>query len=61
MAARVEALADAIRLIVGVPSYRRYLEHMAEHHPDARAMTRGEFFNARQQARYGGRNGGRCC
>lgn len=54
-------IAEAIRLIVGVPSYRRYREHMAAHHPDDAVLSQRAFFNARQEARYGGRNGGRCC
>jgi uncharacterized short protein YbdD (DUF466 family) len=60
-ATRLERLADAVRLMLGVSSYRRYREHMAAAHPDAPVLTRGAFFNARQEARYGGRGGGRCC
>lgn len=48
-------------LMVGLPSYDAYLKHMGEHHPDARPMNRTEFFRNRQEARYGGKNGGRCC
>ncbi|USU13854.1 CstA-like transporter-associated (seleno)protein [Sphingomonadaceae bacterium OTU29THOMA1] len=54
-------LSDAVRVIIGVPSYRLYREHMAHHHPDDAPMSRGEFFDARQQARYSGKGGGRCC
>lgn len=49
------------RLMVGQPDYDAYLRHMADQHPDRPAMTRIEFFRDRQQARYGGKNGGRCC
>jgi uncharacterized short protein YbdD (DUF466 family) len=52
---------EAIRLIVGVPPYRRYLEHMARHHPDRPVMSETQFFRNREEARYGGRGGGRCC
>jgi uncharacterized short protein YbdD (DUF466 family) len=52
---------EAIGLIVGVPSYRRYCEHRASHHPDLPVMSRVEFFDARQRARYDGKSGGRCC
>jgi uncharacterized short protein YbdD (DUF466 family) len=45
----IRTLRDALHLLVGMPSYETYRAHMAEAHPD------------RQQARYGGRNGGRCC
>ena len=48
------------RLAVGVPDYDNYLAHMRAHHPHARAMSYAEFFNERQQKRYGnGRTG--CC
>jgi uncharacterized short protein YbdD (DUF466 family) len=59
--ARFERFWEAVRLIVGVPSYRRYCEHMAAHHPGEPVMSAARFFNARQEARYGGKNGGRCC
>lgn len=54
-------LADTGRLMVGVPSYRTYVEHMTAAHPDQPVMSEAAFFRDRQQARYGGRNGGRCC
>jgi uncharacterized short protein YbdD (DUF466 family) len=48
------------RLAIGVPDYDNYLAHMRAHHPTARAMSYAEFFNERQQKRYGsGRTG--CC
>lgn len=56
-----QALTDAGRLMVGVPSYRAYRAHMAEAHPDAPVMSETAFFRDRQEARYGGRSGGRCC
>lgn len=49
------------RLMVGMPSYDAYLDHMARKHPQAVPMTRIDFFRNRQEARYGGKNGGRCC
>lgn len=55
------ALAEAGRLMVGQTSYRAYRDHMAAHHPDDPAMDERAFFRHRQEARYGGRNGGRCC
>lgn len=61
MTGRWARLTDAWGLVVGVSSYRRYREHMAERHPDAAVLSPAAFFNARQEARYGGRNGGRCC
>jgi uncharacterized short protein YbdD (DUF466 family) len=49
------------RLMVGQPCYDRYLSHMAEKHPERTPMTRVQFFRDREEARYGGKNGGRCC
>jgi uncharacterized short protein YbdD (DUF466 family) len=53
-------LAQTGRLIVGVPDYDRYLEHMRRSHPDARPMSREAFFANRLEARYG-RGASRCC
>lgn len=49
------------RLMVGIPDYDTYVRHMAACHPDQAPMDRTAFFRDRQQARYGGRNGGKCC
>ena len=48
-------------MMVGQPSYAAYLQHMAEHHPGHAAMDPAAFFRDREQARYGGKGGGRCC
>lgn len=48
-------------MMVGMPDYDAYLRHMREHHPGEPAMGRTAFFRDRQEARYGGRNGGKCC
>ena len=53
-------LAQTLRLMVGVPDYGRYLEHMARTHPQLAPMDYGSFLRNRQQARYGG-GLGRCC
>jgi uncharacterized short protein YbdD (DUF466 family) len=61
-AALVRCVCDGARLMVGVPSYDAYVEHMRRSHPAAPAMTYAEFFRARQDARYGARGSGlRCC
>ncbi|MFG6281558.1 YbdD/YjiX family protein [Sphingomonas sp. S6] len=57
----IRTLRDALHLLVGMPSYEKYRAHMAEVHPDRPIMSESAFFRDRQQARYGGRNGGRCC
>jgi len=54
-------VAETARLMVGQPSYAAYREHMATAHPDAPVLSEAAFFRDRQEARYGGRNGGRCC
>jgi uncharacterized short protein YbdD (DUF466 family) len=54
-------MAATARSMVGIPSYAAYREHMATYHPDATPMDEIAFFRDRQQARYGGKGGGRCC
>lgn len=61
MPKRLKRIGEAVRFIIGVPSYQRYCEHMAIRHPGAPLMDEATFFRARQEARYGGRSGGRCC
>ncbi len=55
-------LGQAARLMVGLPDYDNYLNHMQANHPDQTPMSYEEFFRERQEARYGG-NGkiARCC
>ncbi|MEI2355383.1 YbdD/YjiX family protein [Mesobacillus zeae] len=52
-----------ISLLVGVPSYERYVEHMKEHHPGEAVVSRKDFFSQAQEARYCGKGGkvSRCC
>ncbi|MBL8648264.1 MAG: YbdD/YjiX family protein [Sphingosinicella sp.] len=54
-------LRETAHLMVGLPSYAAYLRHMAERHPERTPMSETDFFRDRQEARYGGKNGGRCC
>ncbi len=54
-------LRDAARSMIGIPSYEAYLDHMRSAHPDTPPMDYITFFRDRQQARYGGKGGGRCC
>ncbi|WP_093014321.1 YbdD/YjiX family protein [Sphingobium sp. YR768] len=61
MRAMLATFARTARLMVGLPDYDAYLRHMAAHHPDRPVMDRTQFFRNRQEARYGGKNGGRCC
>lgn len=49
-----------INLLVGMPSYDKYVEHMKTRHPEREILSRKEFFKEALEARY---NGGatRCC
>jgi uncharacterized short protein YbdD (DUF466 family) len=51
---------QAARLLIGVPDYDTYVEHMRLHHPGRPVMSYEEFFDERMRARYRG-GGGRCC
>jgi uncharacterized short protein YbdD (DUF466 family) len=61
MSGFLTTLRQTARLMVGLPDYDAYVRHMAEHHPSAPMMDRIAFFRDRQEARYGGKNGGKCC
>ena len=54
-------LGQAMRLMVGLPDYDTYVAHMQATHPDQAVMSFEAFFRERQEARYGGKSGGRCC
>ena len=44
-------------LLVGMPSYDKYLEHFNKHHPDKIPKTQKEFFKEAMEAKYdAGRN-----
>ena len=53
-------LGQTASLMVGVPNYDTYVQHMQTNHPGKAIMTYEEFFINRQNARYGGATG-RCC
>ncbi len=55
-------LGQTARLMVGLPDYDNYLNHMQVNHTDQPVMSYEEFFRERQDARYGG-NGriAKCC
>ncbi|MCT0062612.1 YbdD/YjiX family protein [Proteus mirabilis] len=57
-------LGQAARMLIGIPDYDNYVQHMKDNHPDKPVMTYNEFFRERQEARYGGgdgKDGFRCC
>ncbi|WP_207267499.1 YbdD/YjiX family protein, partial [Pseudomonas sp. FW300-N1B4] len=44
-------LGQAARLMVGMPDYDTYVEHMQTKHPDKPLMSYEVFFRERQEAR----------
>lgn len=52
--------AQTARLIIGIPDYDTYVEHIRRFHPEREPMSYEAFFSERQAARYRG-GGGRCC
>jgi uncharacterized short protein YbdD (DUF466 family) len=56
-----QVMQRTARLMVGIPDYDAYVRHMADHHPDQAPMDRTAFFRNRQEARFAGKNGGKCC
>ncbi|WP_409304317.1 YbdD/YjiX family protein [Peribacillus sp. SCS-155] len=52
-----------ISLLVGVPSYEAYVEHMKAHHPEQEVKSRKQFFCEAQEERYNAKGGkvSRCC
>ena len=54
-------LGQTARLMVGVPGLRQLCAAHAADSSRADPMSHDEFFRERQDARYGGKNGGRCC
>lgn len=55
-------LSQSMRLMVGVPEYSTYVDHMKNAHPDQPIMSCAEFYRDRQEARYGAKGRlNRCC
>ncbi|WP_242284023.1 YbdD/YjiX family protein [Bacillus cereus] len=52
-----------ISLLVGVPSYEVYVEHMKKHHPEEEVLCQKQFFAEAQEARINAKGGkiSRCC
>ena len=53
-------LARAVRRVLGVPDYEKYLAHVRETHPTATPLSRDEFVRRQLTERYS-RPGARCC
>lgn len=54
-------MGQAAKLMIGMPDYDNYVQHMRLMHPDQPPMTYAEFFKNRQEARFGGKDGFKCC
>ncbi|MFX3625060.1 MAG: YbdD/YjiX family protein [Ectobacillus sp.] len=52
-----------ISLLVGVPSYEKYVEHMKTCHAGKPVLSEKEFFAQAQEARFNAKGGkvSRCC
>ena len=53
-------LLTAIRQVIGMPDYERYLAHQKEAHPGEPVLTEREFYDRYLESRYAG-TGSRCC
>ncbi len=60
IASIVSRAASAVRAVLGVPDYERYLAHMRTSHPGDRVMSETEFRHTRMNERYN-RADSRCC
>lgn len=56
-----KCLCQTARLMIGVPDYDNYVRHLTANHPETTPMSYAEFFRERQEVRYGGKGGFRCC
>lgn len=53
-------LGQAAKMMVGLPDYDTYVQHMRLKHPDQTPMSYEAFFRERQEARFSSRVG-KCC
>ncbi|MEO8576493.1 MAG: YbdD/YjiX family protein [Gemmatimonadales bacterium] len=54
------SIARALRAVLGVPDYERYLSHVSCAHPGHVPMTCEQFMEERMQNRYS-KPGAKCC
>jgi uncharacterized short protein YbdD (DUF466 family) len=54
---------EFISLLVGVPSYEKYVQHMKERYPDEPILSEKAFFAEVQKAKFEAKDGrvSRCC
>ncbi len=60
LAVRLTGIARAMRAVLGVPDYERYVAHMLEDHPGCQPMSRDQFAHERLESRYS-KPGAKCC
>lgn len=48
-------------LLVGLPSYDKYVEHIETHHPGQKPKSRKQFFKECIEKKYGAGGGTKCC
>ena len=53
-------MTRAMRAVLGVPDYARYVDHFRLAHPDLEPMACEDFMNERLEDRYN-RPGAKCC
>jgi uncharacterized short protein YbdD (DUF466 family) len=56
----LSGFARTVRFVIGAPDFERYAEHMRDHHPSEKPLTRAEFASQRLDDRYD-KAGSRCC
>ncbi|SQH71187.1 YbdD/YjiX family protein [Helicobacter mustelae] len=61
LAGLYRGLGHFVQLLVGMPSYEKYLEHHKKHHPHCTPLSRKEFFAQSQERRYGRDGAKKCC
>ncbi len=57
---RIGEIIQTLRTVIGVPDYDRYVRHMSSRHPNCAILSKAEFVQMREDARYS-RPGSRCC
>ncbi|HJV06870.1 YbdD/YjiX family protein [Paludibacterium denitrificans] len=55
-----QRLVETTRLMVGVKDYDTYVARRRRFNPEAKVMTKEEFFRYCQTARYSGKSANRC-
>ncbi|MHB1864265.1 MAG: YbdD/YjiX family protein [Gemmatimonadaceae bacterium] len=58
--ARLRAVGEIARRIIGAPDYERYAAHMRRRHPGQQPLSRDEFARQRLDEKYA-KPGSRCC